>query len=70
MILDTISLMKRQQEISSLYRVQTHFEVEPVLQMDPHIFQQILWNLFRNALEAMPDGGDLLVRVCAQSHPG
>jgi two-component system, NtrC family, sensor histidine kinase PilS len=67
MILDTISLMKRQQEISSLYRVQTHFEMEPVLQMDPHIFQQILWNLFTNALEAMPDGGDLVVRVSA--HP-
>jgi two-component system sensor histidine kinase PilS (NtrC family) len=65
LILDTISLMKRQQEISSLYRVQTHFEMEPVLQMDPHVFQQILWNLFRNALEAMPDGGDLVVRVSA-----
>lgn len=68
-ILDTLSLMKQQQEISSLFRVQTHFEVEPVLRMDPYIFQQILWNLFRNALEAMPQGGDLLVRVYAQSFP-
>ncbi len=62
-ILDTIGLMKRQEEIASDYRVRTDFEVEPVLQLDSHIFQQVLWNLFRNAIEAMPGGGELLVRV-------
>jgi two-component system sensor histidine kinase PilS (NtrC family) len=62
-IMDTISLMKGQQEISSHYKVRTHFDVEPVLQMDPYIFQQILWNLLKNGIEAMPDGGELGVRV-------
>lgn len=72
-IMDTISLMKRQQEISSRYQVLTRFEVEPIVQMDPYIFQQILWNLFRNAIEAMPEGGELMVSVrpCSyQAEPG
>jgi two-component system, NtrC family, sensor histidine kinase PilS len=72
-IMDTIGLMKRQQEISSHYKVSTYFEVEPIVQMDPYIFQQMLWNLFRNALEAMPDGGELMVRVrpySNQAEPG
>jgi two-component system, NtrC family, sensor histidine kinase PilS len=66
-IMATISLMKRQEEISSHYQVRTFFDVEPILRMDPYIFQQILWNLFKNAIEAMPEGGELVVRVYGSS---
>jgi signal transduction histidine kinase len=31
--------------------------------MDPQHFRQILWNLLVNALESMPDGGDLTISV-------
>ncbi|MBI2900406.1 MAG: PAS domain S-box protein [Planctomycetes bacterium] len=33
------------------------------LQMDPHLMEQIWINLFQNAIEAMPQGGDLSVSV-------
>jgi two-component system, NtrC family, sensor histidine kinase PilS len=69
-ILDTILLMQDHQEMSSRYQVQTQFLSEPNLQLDPHIFQQILWNLLKNALEAMPEGGELMVRVGLKSADG
>ena len=69
-LLDTIRLMQDHQEMSSRYQVQTLFLAEPILQLDPHIFQQILWNLLKNALEAMPDGGELMVRVGLKSAAG
>jgi signal transduction histidine kinase len=31
--------------------------------MDPQHFRQILWNLLVNALESMPEGGDLSISV-------
>ena len=33
--------------------------------MDPQHLRLVLWHLMRNALEAMPDGGTLTVRVAA-----
>ena len=38
-------------------------EKEVTLQADPYALRQALGNLIRNALEAMPDGGELAVRV-------
>jgi two-component system sensor histidine kinase PilS (NtrC family) len=68
-IQDTITLMKKQQEISSHYHVKTLFLAEPILHVDPHIFQQILWNLLKNAIEAMPGGGELVIRVGLTANP-
>jgi two-component system sensor histidine kinase PilS (NtrC family) len=39
-----------------------------VWRVDPQQFRQVLWNLCRNAVEAMPDGGEL--RVGAAALPG
>ncbi|RLB81704.1 MAG: hypothetical protein DRH15_06515, partial [Deltaproteobacteria bacterium] len=38
---------------------------------DPQLVKQILWNLLRNACEAMPSGGKLqvLARPCVESNP-
>ena len=38
-------------------------EAEPAVMADPHQVRQVLLHLFRNAVEAMPDGGTLTVTV-------
>ncbi|MGH7410430.1 MAG: two-component system sensor histidine kinase NtrB [Candidatus Methylomirabilis sp.] len=44
---------------------------ELTVQGDPHALRQALGNLIRNAVEAMPDGGELAVRVRSQGlEPG
>jgi len=35
----------------------------PLVRIDPQKFKQVLLNLFKNAVEAMPDGGTLTVRL-------
>ncbi len=63
LINEVLALLKAKEKIGSTHRVDTHFECTPVFSMDPNHFHQILWNLLANALEAMPDGGELSVRV-------
>jgi two-component system sensor histidine kinase PilS (NtrC family) len=68
-VLDTLSLMHEHQEISARYQVRTVFSGDPVICVDPHVFQQILWNLLRNALEAMPQGGGIVIRAGLDDSP-
>jgi len=38
-------------------------ETDPLVEVDPRLIQQALVHLIRNAVEAMPDGGELMVEV-------
>nr|WP_320011698.1 response regulator [uncultured Desulfobulbus sp.] len=38
-------------------------ETDPLLEVDPRLIQQALVHLIRNSLEAMPDGGELVIEV-------
>jgi|SRR5450830_107131 len=38
-------------------------ETIPVIQVDPTQMRQVFWNLITNAVEAMPEGGELDIRV-------
>jgi two-component system NtrC family sensor kinase len=38
----------------------------PCLEIDPDAFRQVLLNLFNNAFDAMPEGGELRVKTLAQ----
>ncbi len=43
--------------------VETDFSRDIRVESDPEQIKQVLWNLFVNASEAMPDGGSLHIRT-------
>jgi two-component system sensor histidine kinase PilS (NtrC family) len=59
-------------KVTDSHRFEKNFEAVPVFHMDPQQLRQLLWYLMTNALEAMPSGGTLTVRVAAldeRKHP-
>lgn len=60
---EIIALLKAKRQIASSHSISTEFHSDPVLTIDPHHLRQILWNILVNALEAMPDGGDLTITI-------
>jgi signal transduction histidine kinase len=51
-------------------RVETSFPNVPGIQGDPERLQQLFLNLFLNAIDAMPDGGELRVALARTSRGG
>ncbi|WP_028580395.1 response regulator [Desulfogranum japonicum] len=45
------------------YKLVTEEGEEPRVFVDPRLFQQVMVHLIRNSVEAMPSGGELVVRV-------
>lgn len=62
-IQDILSLLKAKDRLTESHILKTEFESFPVITIDPHHLRQIMWNLFMNALEAMPEGGQLSTAV-------
>ncbi|NTV57968.1 MAG: PAS domain S-box protein [Deltaproteobacteria bacterium] len=62
-IQEILCLLKARSRVTETHNIQTDFEVMPTYTMDSQHLRQIIWNLLTNALEAMPDGGDLSIRV-------
>lgn len=62
-IQEILSLLRMKNRISPMHRLLTEFDGAPRCLVDPHHFRQILWNLLVNALESMPEGGEVMVRV-------
>lgn len=61
-IKDTIALLKHSPDVRQDHRLIDDLESDGVLiSADSSQLKQIFWNLARNALQAMPDGGDLRI---------
>lgn len=66
---ETVTMLRLSGEIGGAIAVEGDFNASPVITYgNPSQFKQIVWNLIRNAVAAMPDGGRL--RINLSREPG
>jgi two-component system, NtrC family, sensor histidine kinase PilS len=65
LIEEVFAQLKVRDKLTNGHKCEKKFEATPVFLMDPQHLRQLLWYLMANALEAMPAGGTLTVRVAA-----
>ncbi len=64
LLAEHIELLRHSSEVSESHEIVLELDPESVLlTADPDQMSQIFWNLARNALRAMPDGGRLNIRA-------
>ena len=68
---EDVALLRNSDEVLATHRIRAEFEPPSVtIAADPDQISQLFWNLTRNALQAMPEGGTLTVsgRLNAESY--
>jgi two-component system sensor histidine kinase PilS (NtrC family) len=60
---DVFSQLKAKDIMNDGHKVEKVFEIMPTFLMEPLRLRQVLFQILANALQAMPDGGILTVRV-------
>jgi len=66
---EIIALLRAKKQATASHAIRTYFRTRPMIAIDPNHLHRVLWNLFVNALEAMPEGGELSISVQLQEHP-
>jgi two-component system sporulation sensor kinase A len=67
MLRDCVNLLERSDEQREHHRLRLNVPSELMLRGEEHLLRQIFWNLSRNALQAMPDGGELEISADQQN---
>jgi len=63
LIKDCLELFSNSEKWRSKIHVETNFHESVKIESDPEQIKQVLLNLFKNASEAMPDGGSLYINT-------
>ncbi|SPF39599.1 PAS/PAC sensor signal transduction histidine kinase [Syntrophobacter sp. SbD1] len=66
---EIIALLKAKKQLNASHKISTYFKASPSVKIDPNHLHRVLWNLLVNALEAMPQGGELSISVNLQQPP-
>jgi two-component system sensor histidine kinase PilS (NtrC family) len=65
----TFTLLRHSPEVGERQRIEDHISANrPLADVDAEQLRQVFWNLARNALQAMPDGGTLRAELRNNSH--
>ena len=67
LIIEALELLRNNQDLSRNIQIVKSLSQPIKMQSDPEQIQQILWNLFINASEAMPKGGSLFITTKLES---
>jgi len=65
---DCLALLRRSDEINPDHQLVLEVPDNLVVLGEEHLLRQIFWNLSRNALQAMPDGGRLKITAEKREH--
>lgn len=61
---DTVKLLRHSPEVTEKHRIKDRLPQTPIfVSADTTQLKQVFWNLARNAINAMPDGGDLSIAI-------
>jgi two-component system sensor histidine kinase PilS (NtrC family) len=67
MLQDCVKLLERSDEQHEDHRLKLEVSDGLVLRGEEHLLRQVFWNLSRNALQAMPDGGELEISAAREN---
>lgn len=60
---DTLNIFANSTEYNPEIRFITRFQEDLIMEGEPQQIKQVFWNLFLNAVQAMPDGGELSIEL-------
>jgi two-component system sensor histidine kinase PilS (NtrC family) len=63
-IRDTVTLLRHSPDVKETHTITENLSNQPIfISADQTQIQQVFWNLARNAIQAMPDGGELTISL-------